>query len=356
MYWIDKLTPKLMLKIIQKLNLNKSDENFNFSSNAIKYTAEIIAEPLSLIFKSYLIHGHFTENFLLCSLIPIVKDRLKSASDSANYRLIAISSLLLKLMDLLILELCGDLLTVSSLQFGFDANSSTTLCTWTLQNTINYFVNRDTPVYLCFLDLKKAFDHVKLDILFNKLKDRLPGIFVRLLLYTYLLQKCYVRWGSTKSSSFTISNGVRQGGVASPVLFNIYINELFSILEGSNIGCSIDNYYFGALGYADDITLLCPTREGIQKLINIVKTYCDDYGITISTDPNVNKSKSKCIIFNCDYVPMNVCLYDRDLPYVDQWEHLGHIINKDMSTSHDILRSRAIFISKVHSLHASGVG
>ena len=39
------------------------------------------------------------------------------------------------------------------------------------------------------------------------------------------------------------------------------------------------------------------------------------------------------------------------MPYDDQWEHLGHIIHKDMSTSHDILRSRAIFISKVHSLH-----
>ena len=44
-------------------------------------------------------------------------------------------------------------------------------------------------------------------------------------------------------------------------------------------------------------------------------------------------------------------MYGRDIPYVNQWEHLGHLINSDGTTSHDILRSRAIFISKVHSLH-----
>ena len=170
-------------------------------------------------------------------------------------------------MDLLILELCSEFLSVSSLQFGFESGSSTTLCTWTLQETINYFVNRDTPVYLCFLDLRKAFDHVKLDILFNKLNNRLPGIFVRLLLHTYLLQKCYVRWGSAKSEFFTVTNGVRQGAVASLVFFNIYINELFDILRNSQIGCSIDGYFYGALGYADDISLLCPTREGLQQLM-----------------------------------------------------------------------------------------
>ena len=351
LFYINKITPNLISKIIQKLNVNKSDESFSFTSNAIKYTAELIAQPFAQIFKSYLIHGHFTENFLLCSLIPIVKNKAKSASDSGNYRLIAISSLFLKLMDLLILELCSEFLTVSSLQFGFERNSSTTLCSWTLRETINYFTNRDTPIYLCFLDLKKAFDHVKLDILFNKLNERLPGIFTRLLLYTYLVQKCYVRWGSSKSNLFSISNGVRQGAVASPAFFNIYINELFINLKNSNVGCTIGEHYYGALGYADDITLLCPTREGTQHLINIVKTFCDVHGITISTDPNPIKSKTKCILFNCDFEPLNLKLYNRDLPYVDQWEHLGHIIHKDGGTSRDILKSRAIFISKIHSLH-----
>ena len=351
MLWIDKVTPSLVSKVLQKLKYEKSDEHFSFTSNAMKLTAEVIAKPLSYIFKAYLIHGHFTNNFLLSSLIPIVKNKVKSSSDSSNYRLIAISSLLLKVMDLLILELCSECLTVSSLQFGFESNSSTTLCSWTLQETISYFITRDTPVYLCFLDLKKAFDHVKLDILFDKLKSRLPGIFVRLLFYTYVMQQCYVRWGSTKSNTFFVTNGVRQGAVASPVLFNIYIDELFATLRNSKIGCTINGYFYGALGYADDISLLCPTREGLQKLVDIVSVYCDEYGITISTDPDPSKSKTKCIIFNCNVEPCNIKLYNLDLPYVDQWEHLGHTIHKDGQTSHDIMKSRAIFISKIHSLH-----
>ena len=350
-FWIDKITPSLVSKLILKLNSNKQDEFFKFTSNALKLTADTLAEPLSKIFRAYLIHGHFTKDFLLCSLIPIIKDKKKSANHSNNYRLIAISSLILKLMDLLILELLGDKLNVSTLQFGFQPGSSTTMCTWTLTESINYFSNRGTPLYLCFLDLTKAFDHLRLDLLFNKLQNRLPYIFVRLIMYTYIAQRCYVSWGSTKSSTFTIGNGVRQGAVASPILFNIYVDELFSILKASKIGCSIDNYFYGAVGYADDITLLCPTREGLQQLVNIVRNFCDSHGITISTDPNPQKSKTKCIIFNHKHPAKNIKLYNRDIPYVDQWEHLGHIIHADRSTSHDILRSRAVFISKIHSLH-----
>ena len=349
--WVDKITPSLLRKIILKLNPGKNDEQFKFKSDALKHTVNVIAEPLANIFKAYLVHGHVSKNFLMCSLRPILKDNRKSASQSNNYRLIAISSLLLKLIDLLILELLGDKLVVSSLQFGFEKDSSTTLCTWTLSETIKYYTNRDTPIYLCFLDLTKAFDHVKLDVLFNKLQKRLPYIFVRLLIYTYIVQQCYVNWGSSQSDTFTISNGVRQGAVASPIFFNVYIDELFNILKNSKIGCTIGQYYYGGLGYADDISLLCPTREGLQKLIDLVKSYCDGHGIRISTDPNPQKSKTKVLLFNFKSPAQNIKLYGQDIPYVNQWEHLGHLINNDGSTSHDILRSRAVFISKVHSLH-----
>ena len=348
--WVEKITPELVEQAIKKLSPDKSDQLYSYKSNAIKNCASIISEPLSGLFKSFIVHGHFTNILLFCALIPIVKDKVKSKLQSSNYRLIAISSLVLKLFDLVFLELFRPQLCVSSLQFGFLKGSSTTLATWTLKETINYFVNRGSPVYLCLLDLTKAFDHVKLDSLFNKLSERIPASFVRFFLFTYLNQNCYIKWNNINSSSFQISNGVRQGAVASPTLFNIYLDELFVILKDSNIGCSIDSCYYGILGYADDCSLICPTREGLQTMVNIVKEYCDKYGITISTNTDLSKSKTKCIRFNSTVPAVNIQLYGVPLPWVQSWEHLGHTIHEDESCSHDILIKRAEFIGKVHSL------
>ena len=350
-HWLQKITPECIKTLIGKLKIGKNDEFYDFKTEAFKYTSDIIAQSISKLFKSYLIHGHFPNIFLYCTLIPIVKNNSKSKAASDNYRLIAISSVLLKLFDLLFLHLFPFQMQVDTLQFGFQTGGSTDMCNWTLRETINYYINNGSPVYLCLLDLRKAFDHVKLNLLFKKLKSRLPGIFVRLILYTYLVQRCYIKWGNSYSREFTISNGLRQGAVASPSFFNIYINDMFKILRNSRIGCHIGRLYYGCLGYADDISLISPSRQGLQKMINIVSEYCNEHGIEISTDPIIAKSKTKVITFNCIEDVSNLSLYGKDLPTVNKWEHLGHTILNDESATYDITRSRAMFIGDIHSLH-----
>ena len=74
---------------------------------------------------------------------------------------------------------------------------------------------------MCFLDASKTFDRVKHSVLFNKLTRRgIPGYIVKLLSYWYAKQTMRVRWGDCISSPFRVSNGVRQGGILSPYLFN----------------------------------------------------------------------------------------------------------------------------------------
>ena len=117
-HWLSQINSKLIFKIINKLKFKKNDENFKFKSDAFIISSHLLCKPLCMLFKGYLVHGHFTDVFLLSSLVPIVKDGRKSKLNSNNYRLIAVSSLLLKLIDLLVLELFKDNLQVSSLQFG----------------------------------------------------------------------------------------------------------------------------------------------------------------------------------------------------------------------------------------------
>ena len=88
---------------------------------------------------------------------------------------------------------------------------------------------------------------------------------VRLLLNMYTNQKLQVKWNGCISPKFNVSNGVRQGGILSPFLFSVYVDDLLVKLKNDAVGCHIGNHHVGVLGYADDLILLCPSVSGIKR-------------------------------------------------------------------------------------------
>ena len=83
----------------------------------------------------------------------------------------------------------------------------------------------------------------------------------------YICQCIQVKWKNVISEKYSVSNGVKQGGVLSPILFTNYIDELLISLRKLGVGCYIGNIFCGAFGYADDVTLLAPTRGALRKLL-----------------------------------------------------------------------------------------
>ena len=349
MYDVEKVTPGIVYQAINCINANKSDNVFDFKSNAFLNATDLLTNHLTLLLQAFLIHGYVPTELITCSLKPIVKDKLGDKHSSDNYRAIGISSLILKVLDWVILILFEDELKPSDLQFGFQKKNSTTMCSWVVNESINYFKNRDTPVFSCFLDLSKAFDLVTFSKLFTKLHDKISSVFIRLLAYIYVYQSCCVEWCGSKSKSFKVSNGVRQGAVISPILFSLYIDDLFSELAHSGFGCYINNVFYGILGYADDLVLLSPNRNGLQSMLNLAKSFFDKLGLKISVDHvNPKKSKTKCVSFGLKQDPLPISLDGIDLPWSDKYVHLGHVLSKDGSLKFDVDLKRRSFIGKFH--------
>ena len=82
----------------------------------------------------------------------------------------------------------------------------------------------------------------------------------------------YVKWGSKMSSKFHVTNGVRQSGVLSPLLFNVYVNDLSECLNKSGVGRSMNGTFVNNMLYADDICIISLSSSGLQRLLNIYVT------------------------------------------------------------------------------------
>ena len=150
----------------------KRDALYDIQSDCLTNGPESLLYHLTNIIKSFVVHGYVPRVILLCTLLPLVKDNLADTTSSDNYRAIASGSLLLKLLDIVILLLTRDKLSCDQLQFGFQAETSTTMCSWTATTVIEHYNRQGVPVYACAMDLSKAFDLVEWPSLFDLLRER----------------------------------------------------------------------------------------------------------------------------------------------------------------------------------------
>jgi hypothetical protein len=135
---------------------------------------------IACLLSTVIIHGVTPTTFSTGTLVSIPKGRNLNTSVSENFRGIALSSVLGKIFDNIILHRYQNQLASCDLQFGFKRNSSTNLCSMVLKETLSYYVNNQTPVFCTFLDASKAFDRIHYGKLFDLLiKRNLPACIIK---------------------------------------------------------------------------------------------------------------------------------------------------------------------------------
>ena len=221
----------------------------------------------------------------------------------------------------------------SDMQFSFKAQHSTVMCTCAVKEIASHYNAKGSNVYVCMLDASEAFDKVNFVKLFSLLIDRnIPGVFRRIIMDLYTRQNLRASWNGVISTNFSVSNGVRQGGVLSPILFNVYIDELLLRLKQHDVGCHIGNRFVGGLCNADDLTILSPSVRGLQKMVGICEEFANDYSVTF----NSGKTLCMCLGRMPEYPQPQIYLNGMILQWVKNARHLGNIVTSQLKDDMDI--------------------
>ena len=290
-YCSHKVNARDVSKAIGSLKAAKSDVCEGITSDCFIYACDELLIHVALLLNIMIVHSHAPEPFLCATIIPIPKNVRKSRSDSSNYRSIAIGNVIGKIFDKIILVKHAMILDTSELQFGFKSKHSTVQCTFVYNEIVQLYTSQGSRCYTVLLDATKAFDRVDFVKLFTLLFERsMCPTVIKLLVFMYTHQCLNVRWQSFTTRSFSCSNGIKQGGVLSPILFCLYMDEVLSRLKTLGVGCYVGSTYAGALCYADDLCLLAPSRGAAQQMLSICEKFANDFNVSF------NSKKSKTIV------------------------------------------------------------
>ena len=189
------ITVQDVVTCIGRLKSGKSDASCQLYSDHFMQGTHRLFVMITLLYSSMMLHGTIPTAMNISTLVPVPKNKMKSLNSSDNYRAIALSSTVGKIVDKVILLKYSNAFITSDQQFGFKQKHSTIQCTFAVNEIINHYNRNGTGVKAILLDASKAFDRVQYVKLFRLLPCRKTcPLVIRCLLNMYIQQQVCVRW------------------------------------------------------------------------------------------------------------------------------------------------------------------
>ena len=283
-------------KAISKIKSNKAPGLDSISNNMIKHGQLYLLASFKKLFNKCFTFGIYPEAWASGYIVPLYKNN--DPSDPNNYRGITIANAFGKLFNkILDTRLDGFLekhKIISDCQIGFTRKARSSDHMFILKSVIDkYCRTKDGRLFACFVDFKKAFDTVIHTGIKIKLLDIGVGsLFYNIVKNMYNLSQSCVRIKRNITNFFPVNLGVKQGDNLSPNLFKIFINDLPEYLLDTPDPIIINTRRLDCLMYADDLILLSTSAKGLQKKLDKLHSYCQDWCLSLNTN------KTKTLIFN----------------------------------------------------------
>jgi len=196
---------------------------------------------------------------------------------------------------------------------------------YTLAQVVLKRLEKQKETYLCFVDLRKAYDSVWREGLFQKLEtDGVPQKLVRLVRMWYETVRAKVRVNDVESEWFETKVGVKQGDTLSPLLFNIFINGIVEKVKSRGGGARVGDQKISILLFADDMVLLAESEEELKDLMAAVEEYCKEWHLEVNVD------KTKVMVTSKEGDKSAKVVYEQaELECVKSYTYLGTVFTAD---------------------------
>ena len=281
---------------IKQLKKGKANGTDGISNDIIKCCEYTIAPIIMILFNKLVQMQHYPNQWSISVMIPIHKSG--ELSDPDNYRGISLNCCLSKLFTYLLnarlTQYCEENQIIHENQIGFRKGFRTSDHVLTLKTLVDQAFQSKKKLYVCFVDFKKAYDTVWRDGLYLKLLEYgVSPKFVNLIKDMYDRLQVSVNVFSGLSLPFRSIVGLKQGCNLSPMLFNIFINNIVNIMNANNDHAPfLGPQQVSCLLYADDLILVSETKEGLQESIDKLSQFTDKWFL------EANAKKTKCLIFS----------------------------------------------------------
>ena len=333
---------------VNQLQCGKAAGIDGITAEHIKYAHPYILTLLSWLFKMILVNGIVPTAFCKGIIIPLVKDNKSSKCNSSNYRGITISSCFSKIFELSVLRLFKTCLATDFTQFGFKQNSGCRNAITCLKATVKHFCSKEATVSICALDISKAFDRVCHSALLNILLSRKVDKFIICMLLNWLSNSsASVRWQGCFSHWFDIKAGVRQGGIMSPLFFNVVGDILFQNLKKLGTGCYLYGLFVSCLLYADDILLISHSCTVMQDMLNVCHLFSVDYDLQF----NIKKCSFLRIGARYNKYIKDYVLGTETIKHTDSMTYLGVCFTQGRLLRFNYANAKANFYRAFNSLY-----
>ena len=341
---------------ISVLKNRKAPGEDGITPELFKYGGKATTDWMTRVLRLCWQGGIIPEEWAHARVIPIYKGAKKgSASNPQSYRPISIMNTGSKIMSLVLTSRITPRIDrrLHESQNGFRRNRGTDDAVFTLRRITEKVRNTNTPLYLVYLDLQKAYDTIPRKAVWAVLQNMgVEGPLLHAIRATYHETKASVIVGSeTSSTTFEVEDGIKQGCPMSCPLLNATLDAILRrSMQIKNTGINIQwripngrsnrgeivagTDVVGILAYADDVVLWSDDKSDLQTATSTLSEIMDRWGIKINT----NKSKTQVIqpIESNSYYTSDITIRKEKLEQVRNFIYLGSVIDEDTTLDKDI--------------------